>query len=113
MLGPLMMSTPGFGPTNYLLRPVPGLQASLIPFGRTSLFEMVVPKEAPDAPHSTFIGTDGLYRTNDLFEKIDDNGYVYRGRAGDWIKTEAMLIDTKYIFRSFQSLCAHGNVQGH
>jgi hypothetical protein len=100
---PLMVSTLDFGPNSHLLQVIDGLAARLMPMNASNsdesnivpLYEMVVPKDAPDSPHSSFIGTDGFFHTNDLFELVNETGYVYRGRGNDWIKCIMGLVDTK------------------
>jgi acyl-coenzyme A synthetase/AMP-(fatty) acid ligase len=101
--GPMMRTTKGPGPNHYLLRPLPGLKVQFIPLDSEAegsgakLFEAVVPKDSPDAPHPSFFREDGLHHTNDLFERVDGDGYLYRGRADDWVKTHLALVDTKCV----------------
>jgi hypothetical protein len=70
------------------------------------LYELVLPPDAPDGPHESMYDADGWYHTNDLFELVEQgkarqgekgDGWVYRGRANDWIKTNQGFIDTMYV----------------
>ena len=105
--GPLLRSHPGSDASARLLRPLPGANPVFIPYissegdSDARLFECVVPGDADDCPPPAFRGEDGHYHTNDLFELVEEpNGYAYRGRAGDWIKTADGFVDTKWVFRN-------------
>ena len=94
----LLKTSPG----SSILRPIPGANPVFLPHqdqdkgaGGVQLYEVVVPSTADDCPPPEMCGADGYYHTNDIFEKVDDDGYVYRGRAGDWIKTVDGFVDTK------------------
>ena len=100
------MSRPG----ETLLRPVHGASGIMIPYiggedrlGQAPLYEMVLPSDAPDGPQPSFYSDDGFYHTGDLFEEIEPEAYVFRGRTGDWIKTIEGMCDTKYAFFSSQA----------
>ena len=99
----MMRSRIGYTPSDRLLRPIVGANPLFLPHGdRTNirsaggveLYEMVVSTTADDCPTPEFWSDDGYYHTKDLFEKIED-GWVYRGRAGDWIKLLDGFCDTK------------------
>lgn len=99
----MMRSRIGFDASSRLLRPIEGAQPLFLPHGDQNniqssggvqLYEMVVSTSADDAPPPEFWSDDGYYHTKDLFEKIED-GWVYRGRAGDWIKVIDGFCDTK------------------
>lgn len=88
---------------------------------RPQLYEIVVAPDAPDAPPAALFGPDGLWHTQDLFERValppraaapstaarqetaqaeaeaEAVGWVHRGRAGDWIKTSPGFVDTKCV----------------
>jgi hypothetical protein len=109
-----MATRRGSTPQDKLLYKLKPLKMQFLPFksddndaGLTSIFEAVIPRDAPDGPDASFYGPDNLYHTGDLFERIEDDGYVYRGRANDWIKTNAGLIDTKYVDYSRFSASSH------
>ncbi|KAI0742021.1 acetyl-CoA synthetase-like protein [Daedaleopsis nitida] len=111
--GPMLRSNIGFDASSRLLRPIVGANVVFLPHGdqnniRTAgavaLYEMVVPTTADDCPTPEFWADDGFYHTNDLFEKIDD-GYVYRGRAGDWIKVLDGFCDTKAVEDHVRQTC--------
>lgn len=63
--------------------------------GLSKLYEVVVPANAPDSPHPSFISSDGLYHTGDVFEEIGKGLFVFRGRGDDWLKTPGGFCDTK------------------
>lgn len=98
-----MRSGVGSDPSSRLLRPIGGANPEFRPHGDQNniqgsvgaeLYEMVVAPTSDDCPPREFLSEDGYYHTNDLFEKVDD-GWVYRGRAGDWIKLLNGFCDTK------------------
>ncbi|KAI0720832.1 acetyl-CoA synthetase-like protein [Cerioporus squamosus] len=69
------------------------------------LYEVVVPSTADDCPPPEMCGEDGYYHTNDLFEKVGD-GWVYRGRGGDWIKILGGFCDTKNVEDNIRRSCS-------
>ncbi|EKM58135.1 uncharacterized protein PHACADRAFT_206972 [Phanerochaete carnosa HHB-10118-sp] len=96
---------------------------------RPALYEIVVSPAAPDAPPSTLFSTDGWWHTQDLFAIAPDTntedgtpdginacvadvsvndrrGWVYKGRAGDWIKTVTGFVDTRAIEDAVRNACA-------
>ncbi|OSD01388.1 acetyl-CoA synthetase-like protein [Trametes coccinea BRFM310] len=97
--GPLLK----IDPATRVLRPIDGASPVFLPYnasedgsdGGLQLHELVVPSGADDCPPPEFCGADGYYHTNDLFERVGDSGWVYRGRAGDWIKVVSGFCDTK------------------
>jgi hypothetical protein len=102
-----MINRRGSSPQDKLLYKLPELKMQFLRFrsdddeddSTTNLiYEVVIPRDAPDGPDSSFYGADDLYHTGDVFQQIDGDGYVYRGRADDWIKTAPGLIDTKYVY---------------
>ena len=85
------------------MRPIPGVSVTFLPYsseedsGATphgALYEAVVPGGTNDCPPPSLCAEDGYYHTGDLFARSFD-GWVYRGRAGDWIKLLAGFCDTK------------------
>ena len=93
----LLKTSPG----SSILRPIPGANPVFLPFedhdksaDGVQLYEVVVPSTADDCPPPEMCGADGYYHTNDLFEQVED-GWVYRGRGGDWIKLLGGFCDTK------------------
>ncbi|EJF57818.1 acetyl-CoA synthetase-like protein [Dichomitus squalens] len=87
--GPMMCSRLGTDPLSRLLRPFPGANPLFIPY-----------KSMDDDAEE-----DGYYHSNDLFEPLED-GWIYRGRAGDWIKTLGGFCDTKSIEDNVRKTCA-------
>ncbi|KAI9066826.1 acetyl-CoA synthetase-like protein [Trametes sanguinea] len=90
-------------PATRTLRPVDGASPVFLPYdadasedgsGGLQLYELAVPSGADDCPPPEFCGADGCYHTKDLFERVGD-GWVYRGRAGDWVKVVSGFCDTK------------------
>ncbi|KAI8976643.1 acetyl-CoA synthetase-like protein [Trametes punicea] len=109
---PLLRSRVGLDPSSRLLRPVRGANPAFLPYkdkdtgsAELDLYEVVVPATADDCPPPPLIGEDGYYHTNDIFEKVGD-GWVYRGRAGDWIKVLGGFVDTKSIEDNVRKTCA-------
>lgn len=100
---PLLRSRVGLDPSARLLRPVRGANPAFLPYkdkdsgsSDADLYELVVPADADDCPPPPLISADGFYHSNDIFEKVVD-GWVYRGRAGDWIKVLGGFVDTKCV----------------
>ncbi|KAI0764537.1 acetyl-CoA synthetase-like protein [Trametes elegans] len=101
---PLLRSRIGTDAASRLLRPVRGANPAFLPYKDTDggsspgleLYEIVVPAGADDCPPPALVAPDGYYHTGDIFQKIED-GWVYRGRAGDWIKVLDGFVDTKTI----------------
>ncbi|KAI0367704.1 acetyl-CoA synthetase-like protein [Pilatotrama ljubarskyi] len=99
--GPLMRASGGSDAFARLLRPLPGSHVVFLPrnnseddSGGLQLYELVVPSDSDECPPPEFCDTDGYYHTKDLFECVED-GWVYRGRAGDWLKVVPGFCDTK------------------
>ncbi|KAI0739172.1 acetyl-CoA synthetase-like protein [Daedaleopsis nitida] len=107
--GPLMRARRGGDFSSRLMHPIEGTNPVLLPYnteeGGPQLFEVVIHADADDCPPPPLIAEDGYYHTKDIFEKIDD-GYVYRGRTGDWIKTVDGFVDTKTIEDMVRKTCA-------
>ncbi|GJJ14468.1 hypothetical protein Clacol_008732 [Clathrus columnatus] len=54
---------------------------------RNRLVELVVSPSSVDFPHHSLCdAVDGQFHTRDLFEEVEPNGFVYRGRLDDMIK---------------------------
>ncbi|KAI0657005.1 acetyl-CoA synthetase-like protein [Cubamyces menziesii] len=109
---PLLRSRVGLDPSARLLRPVRGANPAFLPYkdkesggAELDLYEVVVPADADDCPPPHMVAADGYYHTNDIFEKVDD-GWIYRGRAGDWIKVLGGFVDTKNIEDNVRKTCA-------
>ncbi|GJE85478.1 hypothetical protein PsYK624_015570 [Phanerochaete sordida] len=99
---------------------------STTPTTRPELFEIVVAPSAPDAPPASLFSADGLWHTQDLFvvaphgddapqyphserarpDPSGGRGWVYKGRAGDWIKTVTGFVDTRAIEDAVRRECA-------
>ena len=98
-----MRSRLGADPSSRLLRPIPSASPTFLPYtspdggslGAGNLFELVLSGDADDCPPPALRAADGYYHTNDIFERVEEDGYVYRGRGGDWIKTAEGFVDTK------------------
>ncbi|TFK91211.1 acetyl-CoA synthetase-like protein [Polyporus arcularius HHB13444] len=95
-----------------VLYPIPGANPVFLPYqdqdksaDGVQLYEVVVPSTADDCPPPEMCGEDGYYHTNDLFEKVGD-GWVYRGRGGDWIKILGGFCDTKNVEDTVRKLCS-------
>ncbi|KAI8989116.1 acetyl-CoA synthetase-like protein [Trametes punicea] len=98
-------------PPSRVLRPIPASSAVFLPRNTSEdgasgpqLYEVVVPLGADDCPPAEFCEADGYYHTKDLFERVDD-GWVYRGRAGDWIKVVSGFCDTKAMEDNVRKAC--------
>jgi hypothetical protein len=103
----MMTTVLGNAPEDRLLRLLPGVSASFIPYSlpdesnpapMSQLCEMVVPAGAPDSPHPSLFSSEQLYHTGDLFEEVKPGLYKFRGRQGDMLKTLYGFCDTKYVF---------------
>lgn len=105
MLANLLASSIGHTPADRLLRITPGSSAHFIPYLSASsdalqLFELVLPADAPDGPAPEMYAADGWYHTDDLFERAGDSmsdGWTYRGRSGDWIRTAHGFVDAPLV----------------
>src|ERR1700760_827098 len=91
----LLASTPG-RPSKYLKAP-PGFDRLFVLFkfedgdrgadsSDADLYQLVLPATALDLPSKEFLAADGRFYTGDLFEKANEEEYISRGRADDWIK---------------------------
>ncbi|KAG5661859.1 hypothetical protein KAF25_004098 [Fusarium avenaceum] len=93
-IGLSMLSTKA---SPYLV-PFPESGCDFIPLGEVSsspdqLLELVIPPEADDCPHSSLRNElDGKFHTGDVFQRIGDNQYLYKGRVDDRIKMQLSLI---------------------
>lgn len=101
--GPLLRAGDGPDASSRLLRPLAGSHVIFLPGANSEdsshgpqLYELAVPSGVDECPPAEFCGADGYYHTKDLFERVDD-GWVYRGRAGDWIKVVSGFCDTKCV----------------
>ncbi|KAI0312049.1 acetyl-CoA synthetase-like protein [Amylostereum chailletii] len=111
---PLLISGTGTGLSDRLLRPIPGANPEFMPYehledpssGDRKLYEIVMRPPAPDCPPEVLRSADGIFHTNDLFEQVEEGGWVYRGRAGDWIKVVDGFCDTKNIEDNIRSECS-------
>ncbi|KAK7037788.1 hypothetical protein VNI00_010749 [Paramarasmius palmivorus] len=99
--GGLMMSSMGtkYDPSNSLrVVDVPGVLYQFIPVTHgetesdqpsTKLLELLVSSDSIDCPPLSFRSPeDGHWHTGDLWEQVENGGYIYRGRDDDWIKSE-------------------------
>ncbi|KAK7043957.1 hypothetical protein VNI00_008125 [Paramarasmius palmivorus] len=69
-----------------------------------SLVELVILSTSGDCPSIS----NGDFHTGDLFERVDADGYVYRGRDDDWIKmANALRCDTSAIEENVRTLCSN------
>lgn len=104
-----MTSVLGKDRSSLLLRFLPSVKAQrLIPFRNTTslteedkdesqhdLLEMVSIPGCIDSPHASLFSEDGLYHSGDLFEEVQKGLYAFRGRTGDFVKTQAGFCDAK------------------
>jgi acyl-coenzyme A synthetase/AMP-(fatty) acid ligase len=80
------------------LTPFPESGCEFIPLGGGSsssdqLLELVIPADADDCPHSSLRNNeDGKFHTGDLFQRVDADKYMYRGRVDDRIKMQLSLV---------------------
>ncbi len=63
------------------------------------LYEVVITAEANDYPPPALVAADGFYHSNEIFKKVE-HGWVYRSRAGNWMKVLGGFVDTKCAFHS-------------
>lgn len=79
--------------------------------GRTSdtlLYELVVRSDSPNCPVVSICEKDGRYRTEDLFERTECGGWLFRGRLSDWISVgRGLRCDTRSIEAHVLRTCAH------
>lgn len=112
LAAPLLVSRVGPSSSARLLRPCRGASPIFVPYissepeaadtGRPPMYEVVVAVDAPDAPPRALFSADGYWHTGDLFDRVlpsdgEPEGWVHRGRMGDWIKTSAGFVDTKCV----------------
>jgi hypothetical protein len=100
-MAPLLISCPG----ETLFRPLQGASGMIVPYvggedrpGQVTLYELVLPSDAPDGPQPSFCSDDGFCHPGDLFEP---QTYVFRGRTGDLIKIIEGMCDPKYSWPHF------------
>ncbi|KAH7240027.1 uncharacterized protein BKA55DRAFT_576909 [Fusarium redolens] len=80
------------------LTPFPESGCEFIPLGGGSsssdqLLELVIPADADDCPHPSLRNNeDGKFHTGDLFQRVDADKYMYRGRVDDRIKMQLSLV---------------------
>ncbi|KAM0359866.1 hypothetical protein ACHAPY_006256 [Fusarium culmorum] len=78
--------------------PLPGSGCRFIPLSESAsspnrLFELIVPEEADECPHHSLRDkSDGMFHTGDLFEQVDVDQYIYKGRVDDRIKMQLALV---------------------
>ncbi|KAL3601743.1 hypothetical protein FPOAC2_06017 [Fusarium poae] len=83
--------------TSAYLSPLPESGCQFIPLGGSAsspqLLELLVRAEADDCPHPSLRDKmDGMFHTGDLFEQVDADQYVYKGRVDDRIKMQLALV---------------------
>jgi acyl-coenzyme A synthetase/AMP-(fatty) acid ligase len=96
------------------LSPLPESGCQFIPLSESSsppdqLFELIVPTEADDCPHPSLRNkSDGKFHTGDLFQRVDANQYVYKGRVDDRIKMQlALVCDAGSLESEAMQVCEH------
>ncbi|GJJ16193.1 hypothetical protein Clacol_010473 [Clathrus columnatus] len=52
---------------------------------KNKLVELVISSSSLDCPHPSLCDPDGHFHSKDLFEEVEPNGFVYRGRLDDII----------------------------
>ncbi|KAF0644261.1 hypothetical protein FPSE5266_12184 [Fusarium pseudograminearum] len=78
--------------------PLPESGCRFIPLSESAsspnrLFELIVPAEADECPDPPLRDkSDGMFHTGDLFERVDADQYVYKGRVDDRIKMQLALV---------------------
>ncbi|KAF5630098.1 4-hydroxybenzoate benzoate ligase [Fusarium sp. NRRL 52700] len=84
--------------TSQYLTPFPESGCEFIPLvGNPSssdqLLELVIPADADDCPHPSLRDkSDGKFHTGDLFQRVGDDQYFYKGRVDDRIKMQLSLV---------------------
>ncbi|KAF5565365.1 4-hydroxybenzoate benzoate ligase [Fusarium napiforme] len=84
--------------TSRYLTPFPESGCDFIPLGGNSpssdqLLELVIPADADDCPHPSLRDkTDDKFHTGDLFKRVADDQYLYKGRIDDRIKMQMSLV---------------------
>jgi acyl-coenzyme A synthetase/AMP-(fatty) acid ligase len=84
--------------TSQYLTPFPESGCEFIPLGGNlsssdQLLELVIPPDANDCPHPSLRNkTDGKFHTGDLFQRVADDQYLYKGRVDDRIKMQLSLV---------------------
>ncbi|KAF5966489.1 4-hydroxybenzoate benzoate ligase [Fusarium coicis] len=84
--------------TSQYLTPFPESGCEFIPLGEGSsstdqLLELVIPADADDCPHPQLRNKDdGIFHTGDLFQRVADDQYLYKGRVDDRIKMQMSLV---------------------
>ncbi|KAF5989013.1 hypothetical protein FBULB1_1168 [Fusarium bulbicola] len=57
------------------------------------LVELVIPADADDCPHPSLRDkADGKFHTGDLFQRVGEDQYLYKGRVDDRIKMQLSLV---------------------
>ncbi|KAF9461626.1 acetyl-CoA synthetase-like protein [Collybia nuda] len=110
----LMMTRCGNAKGDRYLRMIPDTSAEMIPStdihdagnGGRRFLEIVVRSGYMDSPHPSLISPDGFYHTGDLFEEVEPELYLFRGRGGDWVKSLGGFCDAKSIEDNVRSCCA-------
>ncbi|CAF3456324.1 unnamed protein product [Fusarium graminearum] len=78
--------------------PLPESGCRFVPLSESAsspnrLFELIVPEEADECPHHSLRDkSDGMFHTGDIFEQVDVDQYVYKGRVDDRIKMQLALV---------------------
>ncbi|KAJ7886670.1 acetyl-CoA synthetase-like protein [Mycena leptocephala] len=72
------------------------------------LFDLFIPAEADNCPHTSIRNRPDGHITGDLFEEVKPGLYCFRGRNDDWIRTGKYLsfCDTKSIEDHVLTSCA-------
>ncbi|KAJ4128895.1 hypothetical protein NW768_007417 [Fusarium equiseti] len=57
--------------------------------GSDQLFQLIIPADADDCPHPSLRNKlDGKFHTGDVFHRVGNDQYVYKGRVDDTIKMQ-------------------------
>lgn len=116
--GAMLLSIGGSGPDARFLRPIEGTTYGFVPLesaqategpadANAQLLELVILSASGDCPDPALRAPDGHYHTGDLFQRVAEGAYVFRGRDDDWIKSENSLrCDTKAIEDNVRQTCA-------
>ncbi|RFN54376.1 4-hydroxybenzoate-- benzoate-- ligase [Fusarium flagelliforme] len=89
-IGASMMSTS----TSPYVSPLAESGCEFIPFGETSsgsdqLFQLIIPAESDDCPHPSLRNkSDGKFHSGDVFQRVGNDQYIYKGRVDDRIKMQ-------------------------